>query len=58
MKQIIELYMMKLEHGHLTYKELDAYEELIKLYMSSLKRRLETSIKQQDMIRGPNNDNR
>jgi hypothetical protein len=41
MKQLIELYIMKLETGHITYKQMELYDEVIELYMNKMKKRLE-----------------
>jgi|LWDU01.1.fsa_nt_gi hypothetical protein len=41
MKQIIELYIMKLGTGDITNAEIDKYEELIELYMVKMLKRLQ-----------------
>ena len=41
MKQIIELYIMKLYTGDITNAEIDKYEELIAIYMMQMKQRLQ-----------------
>jgi hypothetical protein len=41
MKQIIELYIMKLYTGDITNAEIDKYEELIELYMVKMLKRLQ-----------------
>jgi hypothetical protein len=45
MKQIIELYIWKLSEGFITDAEIDKYEELIELYCTAMKKRLEQGIK-------------
>ncbi len=48
MKELINLYSVKLQTGYITDAEIEQYEELIQLYMVGMKRRLQ----------GANNDNR
>jgi hypothetical protein len=45
MKELIELYIWKLEEGYITGAEIDRYEELIELYCAAMKTRLEQGVK-------------
>lgn len=41
MDQLIQIYMMKLETGHITYEQMEFYDELIEIYMNKIKKILE-----------------
>ena len=45
MKELIELYIMKIKTGYITDTEIDRYDALIELYITSMKTRLERRIK-------------
>ncbi len=41
MKELIELYAVKIQTGFITEAEMESYDELIQLYMVKMKQRLE-----------------
>jgi hypothetical protein len=41
MKELINLYSVKLQTGYINDAEIEQYEELIQLYMVKMKQRLE-----------------
>lgn len=45
METLIKLYITKIKTGYITDTEIDRYDALIELYMTSMKTRLERRIK-------------
>lgn len=41
MKELIELYIMKLQTGYITDGQIEFYDELIELHMVDMKQRLQ-----------------
>ncbi len=41
MEQLIKLYIMKIQTGHITGGQIEFYDDLIELYMVKMKQRLQ-----------------